>query len=287
MIGNYLRITILGALVVGMVSCNNGSDSDDEKKILENEAAINNYLGDSLSSKVSRESNGIVYYKRVANPAGTLATPGDEATVKLNGYLLNGTKVLSVDKDSSISFPVGGGTTNFGGVELGVLLMRTGESASMFLPYYLAYGYSGTSSVPAYSPIRLEMKLLKLRTEVQQINDFIASKQFNVSERTADNLVIIRTNTVTGDTLGSGKSVNVKYVGRLLDGTKFDEGSLSITTNAGGTIKGFDRAVRKMRRTEKAIVIFPSALGYGKVGQRGVTANIYPYSPLQFELEIL
>ena len=286
MIGNYLKVTILAALVVGLASCNKGLDSDDEKKILENETAINNYLGDSLSSKVTRESSGIVYYKRVANPAGTLAGPGDEATVKLNGYLLNGTKVLSIEKDSSLTFPVGSGKTRFGGTELGILLMRTGESASMFLPYYLAYGNTSTSNIPAYSPIRLEMKLIKLRTEVQQINEYITGKQFVVSERTSDNLVIIRTNTVTGDTLGAGKSVNVKYVAKFLDGTQFDAGTIPVTTSTNGVIAGFDRAVRKMRRTEKAIIIFPSALGYGKNYING-TVPIYPYTPLQFEIEIL
>jgi FKBP-type peptidyl-prolyl cis-trans isomerase len=161
--------------------------------------------------------------------------------------------------------------------------MKTGEKASMFLPYYLAFGNASSSTVPAYSPIRMVMEFIKTRTEVQQINDFLLEKKYTVSERSADNLVIIRTNTVTGDTLGSGKSVNVKYVVKFLDGTKVEEGTTPVVTNTGGVILGFDRAVRRMRKTEKAIVIFPSALGYKETGKGSVPG----YTPLVFELEIL
>lgn len=284
MIRNYLKISMLVACVVGMLSCDKGVETSDEQKIKENETAINKYLADSnLTSKVTRDANGITYYKRKVNATGDVAKLGDAATVKVLGYLLNGTKVLGVAKDSSFSFPVGVNSTGFGGVELGIYLLKTGEKASMFLPYYLAFGSSVTTSVPAYSPIRLEVEFIKTRTEIQQINEYIASKQYIVSERSSDNLVIIRTNTVTGDTLGSGKSVNVKYVGKLIDGTKFDEGTLPITTNAGQAISGFDRAIRKLRKTEKAIIIFPSALGYKEKGNGPIPG----YSPLIFEVEVL
>ena len=284
MIRNYLKLSMLLACVVGLASCNKGMDTDDEQKIIENEAAIAKYLADSaLTDKVTHETTGITYYKRITNAAGDAATIGNNATVKLNAYLLDGTKVLSVKNDSSLSFPIGAGTTNFGGLELGILLMKTGEKASLFLPYYLAFGNSATTNVPAYSPIRLELTFVRTRTEVQQISEYIALKQFVVSEKSADNLFIIRTNTVTGDTLGSGKSVNVKYTGKFLDGETFDSNTIPFTTNAGGSITGFDRAIRRMRKGEKAIAIFPSPLGYKSTGKGPVPA----YTPLQFELEIL
>jgi FKBP-type peptidyl-prolyl cis-trans isomerase len=286
MIGKYLKFGILAATVFGMASCLKDVDTDDEKKIVENEAAINKYILDSaLTDKVTRESTGLIHYKRTTNPAGELAKTGDAASVRLVGYLLNGTKVLS-RTDTLLTFPVDGYTT-IGGVELGIKTLRTGEKGSFLIPFYLGFGNSASSLVPAYSPLRLEMEFVKTRTEVQQIDEYIIAKQYTPSERTTDNLVLIRTNTVTGDTLGSGKSVNVKYVGRYLDGTKFDEGTIPHTTNAGGSIPGFDRAVRKMRKTEKAIVIFPSGLGYGKGLSNQGNWVILPYAPLQFELEIL
>jgi FKBP-type peptidyl-prolyl cis-trans isomerase len=279
-----LALCFLMSLAIGLSGCMK-DDNQDEQKIIENEAAIEAYIkADSLASKAIRDSIGLYYITRKANPNGLRPKLGDAATVKFTGYLLtNNTKVLSIPGDSSFSFPVGGNATGLAGLERSVALIKTGEKATFLLPFYLAFGQIERVNIPAYSAIRLEVELLKTRTEVQQIDDFIAKKGFKVSERTADNLVLIRTNTVTGDTLGVGKSVNVKYLGKLLSDTKFDEGTLSITTGTGSVIPGFDRAVRKMRKGEKAIVVFPSPLGYRSTGYN----TIPPYTVLQFELEVL
>ncbi len=289
MIRKYFKIGVFAMVALGMVSCMKDLDTNDEKKIEENEAALNKYILDSaLTDKVTRETTGLIHYKTVTNPAGTAAKTGDEASVRATAYLLNGKKVTLFPKDTIVAFPIDGFLTGFGGVELGIKTLKTGEKGTFLLRFYLAYGSGSTSEIPAYSPIKLEMEFLKIRTEIQQINEYMEAKQYTPSERTSDNLVLIRTNTVTGDTLGSGKSVNVKYVLRYLDGTKVDEGTIPHTTNTSGTIAGFDRAVRKMRKNEKAITIFPSALGYGKGQMNSQGAfTIRPYAPLQFELEIL
>jgi FKBP-type peptidyl-prolyl cis-trans isomerase len=275
---------ILLAMMIGVSSCMKDVSSRDEEKIAENEAAIQAALKtDSLGSKAVRDSTGFYYIIKTPKPAGLKAQIGDAATIKYTGYLLNGTKVISstVDNKTEFSFPVGG-YQYWGGIEIGIFRMRTGETATFYLPFYLASGAVDRVNIPGYSPIRLEVEFIKTRTEVQQIDDFIAKKGYTVSERTSDNLVIVRANTVTGDTIGVGKSVNVKYVGRTLDDTKFDERTSSFITGSPNTIPGFDRAIRKMKKGEKAVIIFPSALGYGKNGNN----SVLPYSPLQFEVEI-
>ncbi|GGH52300.1 FKBP-type peptidyl-prolyl cis-trans isomerase [Dyadobacter endophyticus] len=276
---------ILLATMIGLASCMKDNNKDEEK-ITENEAEIEAFIkADSQGSSAARDSTGLYYIIRKSNPSGSYAKTGDAATVKLNGYLLNGTKVLSIEKDSSVSFPVLGYSTGVPGLERAIFLLKTGEKATFLLPYYLAFGNIDRVNIPAYSVVRLELEFIKTRTEKQQIDDFLKIKQFPVSERTSDGLVIVRTNTVTGDTLGVGKSVTVKYVGKFLDDKKFGEGSFNHTTGTSGTIPGFDRAIRKMRKTEKAIVIFPSPLGYKDLGS---SDGVIPrYSPLQFEIEIL
>ncbi|MCF0042340.1 FKBP-type peptidyl-prolyl cis-trans isomerase [Dyadobacter fanqingshengii] len=282
-----LSLIIVFALLVGLSGCMDSDNTDDTAKVKENEVAIENYLKtDSAGSKAIRDSSGLYYITRLANPSGQLARRGDAATIKYTGYLLNGTKVVSstVDSKTTFTFPVEG-YQYWGGIERGIFLMRTGEKTTFFLPFYLASGNVDKVNIPAYSPIRLEVEFLKTRTEPQQIDDFIAAKGYKPAniERTADNLVIIRTNTVTGDTIPAGKAVSVKYVGRLLDDTKFDERTSTFTTGSAGTIPGFDRALRKLRFKEKALIIFPSALGYGKSGYN----TILPYTPLQFEIEVM
>ncbi|MCE7067681.1 FKBP-type peptidyl-prolyl cis-trans isomerase [Dyadobacter sp. CY326] len=281
-----LSLVIVFALLIGLSGCMDSDNPDDTQKIKENEVAIENYLKtDSLGSKAIKDSSGLYYIIRTANPNGQLARRGDAATIKYTGYLLDGTKVISstVDTKTTFTFPVEG-YQYWGGIERGIFLMKTGEKATLFLPFYLASGAVDRVNIPAYSPIRLEVEFLKTRSEPQQIDDYIAAKGYTKVERTVDNLVIIRTSTpaVTGDTLGVGKSVKVKYVGKFLDDTKFGEGTMDVTTGTSNNIKGFDRAIRKMRKTEKAIVIFPSDLGYGKTGNNA----ILPYTPLQFEIEV-
>jgi FKBP-type peptidyl-prolyl cis-trans isomerase len=272
-----LVLCILVAVSVGMASCMKSVDSQDEAKVIENDAQIVAYLADSI--KAVKDPSGYYFIKRKTNPLGDSARLGDEATVALTGYLIGSKTVVTAD---TVAFPAGGNTLLYG-VELAIRKVLTGEKATLFLPYYLAFGNSAKTNIPAYSAIRMEMEFIKKRTEVQQINDFLLLKKFKVKERTPENLVIVRTDSdTTSPAVGPGKSVTVKYIGKFLNDVKFDEGSFTYNTGTGNLIAGFDQAVQKLPLKGKAIVVFPSALGY-----KGVQYNtIPPYSPLQFELEI-
>jgi len=286
-----LTLGIVMAVIVGMVGCNKGIENDDEQKAVENQQQIEKYLADS-SITATRDSSGLYYVIKKANPTG--AKPKAEESIRLNfnGYTLDGRKVISSENTDKIPLVL---PYNMGfllrGMERGINLMRIGESATFYMPFYLAFGSYASDGIPAYSVIKMNMELVSSRTEVQQIDDFIKDRQLTVSERSADNLVIVRTNTVTGDTLGKGKVVSIKYKGMLLTGAVFDPGTkpLDFTTGNGRTIPGFDRAIRKMRKGEKAIIIIPSALGYGKNGVQGssIFNTIYPYAPITFDVEVL
>lgn len=290
---NFLKLGMLIAVVVGMAACNKSIENNDEEKAIENEQLIEKYIADS-ALVATRDSSGLYYVVRKANPAGDKAKAGDEVRIKFDGYLLNGTKVLSSTNDKNLPFtyPFGSGV-NFllPGMEIAANRMRVGEVNTIFMPFYLAYGSYNQGNIPAYSVLKMNIELASARSEVKQIDDFLLEKQFTVSERTTDNLVIVRSNTIVGDTIGSGKAVSIKYKGKLLNGDVFDNGDTpaQFTTGTGNMIPGFDRAIRKMRKGEKGIIIFPSALGYGKAGRRKADGSfaIAPYAPLQFEIEVL
>ncbi len=286
----FLKLGLLAAVVVGMVACNDSVQNDDEAKIVENEQQIEKYLADSAITAI-RDSSGLYYVVKKSNPTGAKPKSEEAVTINFNAYLLNGTKIWSSENTNKYPFmrPYGLGFF-LRGVERGLNLIRTGESATFYMPFYLAFGSFAYDNIPAYSVIKMNVEFVSSRTEVKQIDDFIQQKQFPVSERSADNLVIVRTNTVTGDTIGSGKSVTVNYKGKFLTDEIFDKGEqpLTFTTGTNRVVPGFDRAIRKMRKGEKAIIIFPSALGYGKNGGKDGYGNfvIYPYTPIQFEIEV-
>jgi FKBP-type peptidyl-prolyl cis-trans isomerase len=56
----------------------------------------------------------------------------------------------------------------------------------------------------------------------------------------------------------------------------------TFTVSFGGTqtVKGFQRGIEKMRTGEKAVLVFPSTLGYGEKG----SSSIPGFTPLVFEL---
>lgn len=272
-----LVLCMLLAVAVGVAGCMKSVDSQDEAKVIENDEQILKYLADSIQA--TKDPSGYYFIKRKNNPLGDSAKLGDQVTLALKGYLLGGTTSVVPD---TISFPAGGGTQWFG-LELAIRKVVTGERATLFLPFYLAAGNISKPNIPAYSVIRMEMEFVKTRTEVQLINEFLLRKKFIVTERTPENLVIIRTDTLkTNVGIGPGKSVTVKYIGKYLNDVKFDEGTFTYNTGTGNLIAGFDQAVQKLPLKGKAIIVFPSSLGYKAAGYN----QIPPYAPLQFELEI-
>ncbi len=82
-----------------------------------------------------------------------------------------------------------------------------------------------------------------------------------------------------GNVVASGKTVSLRYVGRLIDGTIFDQdtvsgtSALAFTVGAGSVIPGFDEALTGMRAGGKRVLIIPPKLGYGAVPRAGIPAN--------------
>jgi len=94
-------------------------------------------------------------------------------------------------------------------------------------------------------------------------------------------------------TEGTGKrpkatsTVTMNYVGKLLDGTEFDNSykrGEPATFPVTGNIKGLSEALQLMKEGSKWELYIPSKLAYGEAGAGGV---IPPNSALMFEVELL
>jgi peptidylprolyl isomerase len=86
-----------------------------------------------------------------------------------------------------------------------------------------------------------------------------------------------------------GQSVTVHYVGRLLDGTKFDSSRdrgqpFTFTLGEGQVIAGWDEGVKTMHVGGIRRLIIPAKLGYG---DQGAGDKIPPGATLVFEIELL
>ncbi|AZL66357.1 MULTISPECIES: FKBP-type peptidyl-prolyl cis-trans isomerase [Pseudomonas] len=79
-------------------------------------------------------------------------------------------------------------------------------------------------------------------------------------------------------------SVQVRYVGKLPDGTVFDQSEKPQWFKLGSVIEGWQVALPKMKAGSKWRLVIPSAQAYGAEGAGDLIA---PYTPLVFEIELL
>jgi len=92
-----------------------------------------------------------------------------------------------------------------------------------------------------------------------------------------------------GESPRAGHLVSVLYVGRLLNGTVFDQAQskdqpFSFRVGRGMVIQGWDQILQLMKLGEKRLVIIPPELAYGT---RGQPPKIPRNAALVFEVELL
>jgi len=128
------------------------------------------------------------------------------------------------------------------------------------------------------------------RTQSQRQADIAKiNTDYPNTQQTASGIRYIIQKEGTGGKPARGRTVRVNYVGKLLDGTVFDDSSLrgqplEFQAGAGRVIPGWDETVLDMRVGEKRLVIIPPEHAYGERGAGGV---IPPNSFLIFEMELV
>lgn len=283
---NKLTAAVVVLLSFMVTSCMKMEGEDDQEKIVENETAIVNYLAaNNLSGK--KDTTGLYYLVTTPNVAGKIPAVGDEVQIIFKKTLLNGQFIDSTSSTVPVKLPFGVNFSNvLPGLVRSISLLKEGEKGSFFLPFYLAYGRNAYNNIPGYSPVRLDLELVAVRTELKQIQDYIIDNDLTVTSTLNKGLHIVKTHEVAeGSPIGTGKTAKVKYkLWALSDKSKvIDSGEYSFVTGSSSTIGGFDQGVQQLKVGEKAILLFPSELGYGSQG----SYDILPYAPLAFEVEIL
>ncbi len=96
----------------------------------------------------------------------------------------------------------------------------------------------------------------------------------------------------TGEGAKRGDTVEVNYVGMLVDGTQFDNSykrgdgkgePISVTLGEGQVIRGWEEGLLGMKQGEKRRLTIPPSLGYGPMGYGPIPGN----ATLIFETEML
>lgn len=88
----------------------------------------------------------------------------------------------------------------------------------------------------------------------------------------------------TGAKPGAQSAVRVNYIGRLPDGSVFDQSTEPQWFRLDSVIEGWRNALVQMPVGAKWRLVIASSQAYGAEGAAGLIA---PYTPLVFEIELL
>lgn len=118
-----------------------------------------------------------------------------------------------------------------------------------------------------------------------------AEQQFLTQEKAtrgvrelADGILLTELTPGSGTKPQATDEVQVKYVGRLPDGTVFDQSTQPQWFRLDSVISGWSSALQQMPTGAKWRLVIPSAQAYGADGAGEL---IPPYTPLVFEIELL
>jgi FKBP-type peptidyl-prolyl cis-trans isomerase len=114
-------------------------------------------------------------------------------------------------------------------------------------------------------------------------------QMFPNAKRTSTSLRYVVVKEGTGENPKPGDLVDVLYVGKLLNGTVFDQAQnpekpFSVRLGRGNVIEGWEEGLQLMKVGEKRILIVPFELAYGT---RGQPPKIPRRATLVFEVELL
>lgn len=284
-----------------MSACNPFEEETEEQRQNRlNEEEIAAYL-EANNLTAQKTESGVYYIINKVNPVGQLPLVGDLAEMHFVGRLLSGTIIDSTSPffNEPKRFVFDDlFTTNevVPGIEATFVQFREGEEVTLIIPSRLAYGSGSTSLIPPYSVLRYDVSSYQVKTEQEQINEFIAKDTLNYIG--IDSVVTAYIKQIPDSdgaaVAGPDSLVTVNYVGRYLDGREFDRNTVFVFTVASKAnratsqvIEGWDRALTGMKVGEKKRILLYSNLAYGAAGNQPETGGIPPYSVLWFDIELL
>lgn len=293
----YGWIVAVSLLLGGFLSaCEEVSNQIGSDKKAQNDEEIRAYIAANNIAALSTTEG--LYYKIVSKgTSGQKPEIGDEIRIKflarrLDGFIVDSSEVSRSSSNEAL-YKVSGfryytQQPVFSGSALELIfgsLLSEGDSALIMVPSHLGSGGGGSLLLPAYSPVRIDLKVVSISTEKEQIDAFVKERSIFISETAESGLRFGKTVSQPDSVpLKSGDKVQVKYTGRLLTNAIFDSGTITETVGTTGSGKGFAEGIAKMRVGEKANLVFPSSLGYGTKGtQKGIPG----FAPLYFEVEVV
>lgn len=167
-----------------------------------------------------------------------------------------------------------------------MLQVRRGAKVKLIIPSYLAFGKNGNGNIPSNEVIISNLNIYSEATQADlddtRIKAFLTANSITATKHSSGVYYQVLTTGTGTDVIDEHSSLEVKYSGRLLDGTQFDSND-SFTTTLSSVIKGWGEVLPLFKKGSKVRIFIPSELGYGSSGSGSIPVN----SVLDFTIEIL
>lgn len=187
-----------------------------------------------------------------------------------------------------------------GSFENALFQLSEGDSATVFVKVDSLFGKMGQPlppGVPEHSDLKFLVKVKSVQSveefqksleekkegEAKVVADFVKEK-YPKAVKMENGIYYLTEKEGAGAAVATGDTVTVSYVGKFFDGNVFDQNNpFTFPVGMGYVIKGWDEALKTMKKGQKSTFIIPSDLAYG---ERGAGATIPPFSPLVFDIEL-
>lgn len=300
----FLRVLAILFSAALFFSCDDDTGELEKEKEMR---LLRQYL-ESKSINTEPTASGLYFISTVPG-SGSQPSSGNWVIIRYTAKMINDRVFDTTDESVAKSSNIHTSSVLYGnrrismismgikGVQEGLELMKEGEQATLIIPSHLGYGNDGAGMVPAYSTLVYDIELVNViedpvEYEQEMIDNYIAqyadSTHLTIEEKESG-LYYIEIQEGTGEnTPQENETASILYTGRLTDGRVFDSnagGSVyNLEIGAGGSIAGFEEAIKLMKPEGKSRVIIPSSSGYGTEGSG---TKIVGYTPLVFDLELV
>lgn len=316
-----IKICIILFLYLSSVTiqgCLDASESDYEKQVREADQAIETFLS-SNDIEAEKLTSGVQVEILKENENGKELKQDHVAGILYSITHLEGEHVIEAYTDTSNPVRFSNSydlSRNYhalypAGLNYEIGNMKQGEKFRFYVPSYLAFGnYSHDNLFDSFSHFIIDVDLVEIKTEEEIYDEEVALIQRYINEDELDtepypnglhHLVIEANN---GKFPHDNSEVMFHFTRKYLDGTVIESSEsddpVLAKLNQNQLVSGLEDGIKLMREGEKAKLIMPSKLAFGKsiqvipqqlredwAEEDRINPVTKPYSPIIYEVELL
>lgn len=277
------KLTVYTIALLGIVLFNSCKKEYESIESID-EAKIQAYLKQN-NLTMTKDASGF-YYQVLAQGTGAPLSNKDSVFFDLNVGSLTGTNYYATAAYANEGTYLGYVTPTPNRIALTGL--NRGGKVRVILPSYLAYGKNGSGVIPSNEIISTVITVLPEEKQWQiddrRINEFLTAKALTGFIKAPTRVYYKVLTPGSGTSIDLTSTITVKYAGRTLNGTVFDQstGDATLSSSLTGLIKGW-RVLLGMQKGAKVRIFIPSDLGYGLTPQTNIPAS----SVLDFDIEVI